>query len=286
MFGAVIGIAGVLAIAVFATSQRAAADDPSRYGWNWDSMPDLFYAGDPWPVVGAMAEDPRIDAVGGAFCDTVYIGESTSSACALQVLSGSLILTYADGRAPSSPDEVAVGEKTLRQMGAEIGDTIEVTGESGATQEFVVVGSALQPDTEDLDEGLVVTEAGFETLADDFFQQFLVLKYPEGSDPDAVESSLMEDYPLEFTIYSRPGPPQSLSQLEEVRPTLLALAGFLGVIGVVGLVHFLLLSASRRRRETGVLKAIGFVRRQAVRSWPGRRSRSRCWGSWSGCRSV
>ena len=59
--------------------------------------------------------------------------------------------------------------------------------------------------------------------------------------------------------------------MQRVRPTLLALAGFLGVLGAIGLVHFVLLSASRGRREIAVLEAIGFVGRQtrSVVIWQG-----------------
>jgi hypothetical protein len=268
IIGSVLGIAGVITILVFLISQRAVADDPARFGWNWDSQPDL-YAEDPWPVVQALADDDRIAAVGGAFCDSAVVNESVMSVCALNVVSGSLALTYLDGRAPNSPDEVAVGEHTMAIEQIEIGDVIEATGDSGTTRALEVVGTAIQPDELAPGEGLVMTEQGFAELADDEFQQFLILRYAPGGDAAAVEEALADDYPLEFGPYAHPRPPQSLSQLERVRPTLVALAAFLGLLGVVGLVHFLLLSANRRRRDAAVLETMGFVRRQtrAVVAW-------------------
>jgi hypothetical protein len=268
LVGAVLGVAGVLAIAVFTTSQRATAETSSRLGWGWDSMPDL-HADDPWAVIDSLAEDPSLAAVGAASCDRVFTDQSATSACALHVFSGSLSLVYLDGRSPNSPDEVATGRQTLSAAGLELGDSIEVTGQSGATRELEIVGIVVQPDEANPGEGLVLTESGLTRLADDSIEQYLLLKYPAGADTDHIEAALVSNYPLDFTDDSHPRVPESLSQLGRVRPTLTALAAFLGLLGIIGLIHFLLLSASRRRHEAAVLETLGLVGRQTrtVTSW-------------------
>jgi hypothetical protein len=67
-------------------------------------------------------------------------------------------------------------------------------------------------------------------------------------------------YPDEVNL---PYPPTSLVNFGEVNfPLLFGLA--VAVFGAATLVHALVVSVGRRRRETGLLKVLGFVRRQAA----------------------
>jgi len=261
--GSVTGIAGFVAIAVFVVSQQAAADDATRLGWGWDSQPEVIDE-DPGKVLSALADDDRLAAVGTAFCGDARFDDTVTSLCALDVVSGSISLTFLEGRGPTSPDEVAAGLVTMDEYDLDVGDIIEVTGESENTRALKVVGVVVQPDETAPGEGLVVNGTGFDALSLYRAQQYVVLAYPDGVDADELEAALVQDYPVEFNEFSHPRTPDSLRQLERVRSTLIALAAFLGVLGVVGLVHFLVLSGNRRRAESAVLRAIGFVRRQTV----------------------
>ncbi len=79
-----------------------------------------------------------------------------------------------------------------------------------------------------------------------------------------MEQTLAHDYGLTADELTRPSPPRLVDRLELVRPTLVRLAVFLGLLGAIGLLHFLMLSNTRRRHETAVLEAMGFVRSQTV----------------------
>lgn len=262
VLGAVVGIAGVLGIAVFTTSQRTATEESARYGWTWDASPDL-YAEEPLAIVEALVEDPRIAAVGGAFSAPMAVEGQLTSGGALIVAGGSLQLTYLDGRAPQSPDEAALGKETMSDLGVGIGDTVAVEGPEGATASLMVVGEVVVPtESDDPGNGIVFTPEGFQDLAGEFFEQRLLLVYPPGTDQTEIATALEADYPVEFSSYSYPIPPETLSQFDRMRPTLLALAIFMGLLGVIGLLHFLLLSTRRRGSDVAVLKAMGFVRRQ------------------------
>ena len=89
----------------------------------------------------------------------------------------------------------------------------------------------------------------------------LLLTYAAGTDPATLEPRLEADYGVTFTPYSRPDPPGRLLQLDLMGGLLRGLAAFLIGLGVVGLVHFLGVSARRRRHDFAVLRALGFVRR-------------------------
>ena len=258
--GSVLGIAGVLAIAVFVVSQQVAAGDDQRFGWGWDSQP--WGASD--DVAAAMVDDERLAAVGTASCGQGAIADDLMSLCTISVLRGSMTLTVLEGRSPTSPDEVAMGRITMEEHDLDLGDVVALTDESGAVRDLTLVGTVVQPDENAPGRGLVVNEAGFAQMAGENIQQYLLLSYPEGVDAAALEAELADDYAFDIDAASHPIVPQALRQLDQLRATLLALAAFLGVLGAVGLVHFLVLSWSRRRRDTAVLKAVGFVRRQVV----------------------
>lgn len=269
IMGAILGIAGVVAIAVFSVSYRTTVDNPDRFGWAWDAMP-FVWSDDSRPVATALADDDRVAGVGLAYCGAAAIdGVSVANTCAVNVLSGVLTLTVVRGRSPTSPGEVAIGERTLEAQDIEIGETVAVTGDAGVDTPFVVVGTVVVPDPSAPGEGLILTMSGLQDLhgGDDAdlvdLDQNLALKYPPDVDARELEAELAADYPMDFASDdAHPLLPQSLSQLERVRPTLFALAGFLGLLGAVGLAHYMLMSIGRHRRDSAILKALGFVRRQ------------------------
>jgi ABC-type antimicrobial peptide transport system permease subunit len=266
MVGAILGIAGVLSIAVFTVSQREATDDASRFGWTWDASPDLL-TDDPMSVVEVMTNDPRLAAVGALFCDAMEVDGELEDGCTLLVWSGTIELTYLDGRSPLSPDEVALGRRSMAMTDVELGESVLVRGASGA-RSMVVVGEVVMPGFEHPGRGFVVSNDGLDELSDGFDQD-LLLRYQDGAEPAVMEAALMADYPLDFPVYAYPTAPQDLSQLGRIRPTLVALGFFMGVLGVIGLSHYLLLSSRRRTRDLAVLSALGFERSQtrAVVHW-------------------
>ena len=270
--GTVLGIAGVVAIVVFLSSLHSTTSDPARFGWGWDRQIYLN-GGIPEAMVDALAADERLAGVGIAECSTALLDEALTSLCALKVLTGSLSLTYLEGRAPGTPGEVAVGRVTMSEHDLELGGAIEVTGETGITSALTVVGVVVQPDSFAPGSGLVTTPAAFSELVGiaelvpgdaGGSTGILVARYPQSADKETLDVSITSDYSFEFSGGDYPVAPDAVRQLERVRPTLVALGGFLGILGVVGLAHFLLQSTNRGRHDTAVLRAMGFVRRQTL----------------------
>jgi len=260
--GTMLGATGVLAIAVFIVSQRTTADDPSRYGWAWDADADIMID-DPEPLFAALAEEPALAAVGVAVCGQSTVDDHDVQVCAMDVLSGSMPMTYLAGRAPTSPDEIAAGRATMGRHDVTIGEYLEVTGANGATAGLEVVGVAVMPGV-DPGEGLITTPDGLQALSGSESFPILTLGYAPDLEQDQVERILADDYGLSTDELTKASPPLLVERLELVRSTLVALAVFLGVLGVIGLVHFLMLSSARRRQDTAVLEAVGFVRFQTI----------------------
>jgi hypothetical protein len=263
LVGTVLGVTGVVAIAVFTVSQRTTADQPTRYGWAWDVDVDLA-VDDPEPLLTALAEEPALDAVATATCGQSRVGDDDTLVCALDVLSGSMPMTYLAGRAPSSPDEVAVGRTTMARHGASIGDRLEVAGPTGDTESLEVVGVAVFPDAAAPGDGLIVTPDRLDALDGAGNFPILTLSYAPEFERAEVERILADDYGLSPDELTNATPPSLVTRLDLVRPTLVALAVLLAVLGAIGLLHFLMLSTTRRRQESAVLEAIGFIRAQRI----------------------
>ncbi len=79
----------------------------------------------------------------------------------------------------------------------------------------------------------------------------------------AALAQLQRAYPQEYT---RPVTPANLVNFGQAVNFPLLLGLVLILFGVATLLHVLLVSVTRRRREVGLLKALGFVRRQVAAS--------------------
>jgi predicted lysophospholipase L1 biosynthesis ABC-type transport system permease subunit len=270
--GAIVAVAGSVAVLVFTASHTTAVGHPAHYGWTWDAAPDL-YTQEPWELVEELTHDDRVAAVGGGFCDELSLAGRPVPTCAYMTISGAIGPTLVAGRAPSSDDEVALGAGTADELGVGIGDVVRLDGTTGGGTEhrdLVVVGTSVNS-TLGRDGGRpaigavvapdVLTSATGKDLLE-VESSNLLLDLAPSADPDAVRRALAADFPMRFPVSSEPIPPELLVQIDRVRPTLLALVGLIAVLGVIGLGHYLGLSIRQRRGELAVLRSLGFVRRQ------------------------
>jgi putative ABC transport system permease protein len=186
-------------------------------------------------------------------------------ACTVLGFTGEIAPVVVDGVAPAGLDDVALGANTAERADVGIGDAISLTTPSGPrTMQVVgiVVGPASPtPGDAAMTSPEAVTQLGATT---DLFKLdgVLVLDIADGLDLDETMSGLAADHPIGFTADAIATPPEFLVQLQRLRPVFLSLVAFVAVLGAAGMLHFLVLSVSRRRRETAVLQSLGFVRRQ------------------------
>lgn len=74
--GAVVAVAGVVAVLIFTASVDAASSDPRRYGWAWTTSPDVE-SQDPAQAADAVAEDPAVAASGVLIGGPLAVGGRT-----------------------------------------------------------------------------------------------------------------------------------------------------------------------------------------------------------------
>jgi hypothetical protein len=270
LLGVVVGVGGVVAVGAFGAALDRLDDEPQRYGIDWDATfgladsPELASA-----RADAMAADPDVTGLAQAWIGLRARVEGVSySSVAFDSRKGGLTPAVVSGRVPRGADEVALGGRTLRRIGAHVGDHVTVE-----TRQMRVVGQALFPPTADaypMADGALMTFDAVESLHllenSDAASPAALVRIAPDADRNAVFARLqrVSHSPPEPNV--RPAEVDRLQQLESL-PNLLGL--FLLLVGLLAVGHALIATVRQRRAELAVLRALGLTAGQTRRtvSW-------------------
>jgi hypothetical protein len=210
----------------------------------------------------------------------VSIDGRTVSALAGQPLRGTLLLTAVTGGFPGGGGEVTLGPTTLRTVGAHVGSLVRVTmprpqGGVRTTSYRVVGTTSFPPDfgTAGLGTGAVFDYAGLlgascpspdrsqACVVDATFRAGggVLVRASPGPAGRAALDRLVSRYGGEVTY---PSAPTNLVNFGQAVNFPLILGMVLIVFGIATLLHVLVVSVTRRRREVGLLRSLGFLPRQ------------------------
>jgi hypothetical protein len=258
--GAGVAVAGVVAVLVFGASFDRLRATPRLYGWNWDAVensqtPDLD--------TEELAADPNVVGLAAARVANLRIEGQPVEGVGLDQLRGSVVPTILEGREARGPDEVVLGDDTMREGGAHVGGTVRLEGPDGAGR-FRVVGRGVYPAVEVDDvvaEGAVFTEEGLLTLVDRGGTSSYVIHLVDfAADVDETSARrIIGDAGGDAELAE---PPAEVGRLEQVNRLPLVLGAFLALLGVLAVGHALVLAVRRRRRDLAVLRTLGFDRGQ------------------------
>ena len=267
---AIVGVAFAAAAGVAAWSLVTSYDDlraePARYGSSWDAQ-----VGN----VGSLSQEsdtrvrlesiPGIEAVG--LLSTLGIRDDPN----FTVFAGEPFLgdvdfgTITAGRAPTKPTEVALGRTSMRRYDTGIGDTFTVAdpGDPDNTFDFDVVGEVVVNDALASRPGVgaLVTPEALASMAPETRSQTYAVYIDPGADRDATLDALRVAFPTTFLTESTP---TQVSNLGLVSGQPLWLAFVIGLLAGAALIHALVTSVRSNRRQIGVLKSIGFTKRQVM----------------------
>lgn len=195
---------------------------------------------------------------------------------------GSLLFSTIDGHPPTGDDEIGLGGTTMRSIGAHLGSVVPVTVtlHSGhqRTVPYVVVSQISFPELGgfvSLGTGALLNTAGLvHALCPPGPQQSLCqqavsdkqsngvrVSFVSGPQGQAAIRHYLAAYQYNATV---PVTPTSLVNFGEAVNFPLIFGIMLAVFGAATLTHLLVVSVSRRRREVGLLKVLGFVNRQVI----------------------
>jgi hypothetical protein len=261
--GVLLGAAGLSAAVVFSGSLQRLLDTPSRYGWVWD----VTASTDEYDKLVARKDTAAVAE--GIFQQTAQVAGRSVYLNALDVKKGRFPAPVAAGRGPLAPDEAAVGAELRKLLGG--ADTVRIRTEEHAAT-FRIVGTALNASIDDpapIGEGVWLTPKGLERLGlrdvelESSGYAMAVITFKPGVDvrraADTIDVQSQNDRTI---IY--PHTPAEIAKLDQVRDLPRLLAIFLGGLAILAVGHALVQTVQRRRVELGVLRAIGFTRRQVA----------------------
>jgi hypothetical protein len=270
-FGATLGVVALAGTAVFGASLAHLLTTPRLYGGIADLQienPDSHIT----PILPALRGDRGVRQISGGTAVTVRISGVAVDVLAERSYQGPLLEPpIIAGHAPAGPRQLVLGATTLRQVGAQLGERVPVTV-GGRTVPFTVVGTAVFPDfgvSGGLGTGAGMTLPGYLSAAGcrtgssaaGCYADGIVITLAPGPGRAGALASLETAYGNGAVLPAKPTTLVNFGQVADL-PLILGLA--VALFGSGTLLHFLLVSAARRRREVGTLKALGFVRRQVA----------------------
>ena len=187
-----------------------------------------------------------------------------------------------EGRAPVGPREIALGAITMREAGREIGETIEIGSVAdGATYEMEIVGTTIVNDTFEASpgRGAAVAPAFIAEAAPELTPDPIVVRAAPGVSVDELADAFAE---VHQGAILEPRPQGAVCNVSRIRNLPFLMTVFVVVLALASLVHALVLATNRNRRALGMLKGLGFVRREVAghRHLPRHRVRASARWSW------
>ena len=283
--GTVLAVIALTGTAVFGSSLSHLTATPSLYGDNY-RLTFTVIPGLPDPALLQHVEhDDAVDVIMRALAGQVSIDRTTVGALAVEPLRGPLPLSTVKGHLPHEDGQIGLGAATMRQVHAHVGSLIKVTVSTPTggrrTEPFRVVSQIPLPVVGGyvgLGNGALFTVAGYEATVcptgsgrEGACRQevagatlgAIVTNMVSGARGDAAVTHFLDTYP-EYA--SLPVTPTSLINFGEAVNFPLIFGAIVAIFGAATLAHLLVASVSRRRRETGLLKVLGFTNRQVISS--------------------
>lgn len=271
--GVALAVAAVVATLTFDSSFELLLDRPHLYGWTFDAV---SFGGEDPEVAAENAERIRssgmAEGVSRIAAAVITVRGETLPVAAISEVFGSVGLGMREGRAPHSPDEVALGSATMRKLGVSIGDTVPLplskcaSGVKTCARPFTVTGRVLFW-TEDAEPGIgaLVDQAGFDDLLRASGYMDLLVDLKPGITVEKLERRLAQS---EGSVLGARAP-VSVQNLSRARGINQMLSAVLGGLAVAIVALSLWTSVRRRRRDLAILKVLGFRRAQvrAATAW-------------------
>jgi ABC-type lipoprotein release transport system permease subunit len=285
LLGTVLAVAALCATGVFGASLTHLVSSPELYGepfqayFSSDGTPDSQAVVN-GPLLKSLKADSAIERITlGAFVEVNVNGKHVRTV-AMTPVRGVPLLSALDGRLPRGDRDIMLGPATIRATGARVGGSVRVTvadpdGVPHQTSFRVVGRASLNAGTGGLGNGAVMTTSAFvsaqcpagpkQPACQDAVQSSLGTVVLVRAAPESTGNAALARYVGKYpTLTYLPAKPNVLVNFGESVNFPLLFAGALSVFGAATLLHLLLVSVARRRVEAGLLKALGFVRRQVA----------------------
>ncbi len=284
LMGTVLAVVALSGTAVFGASLSHLTATPRLYGDSFQlnfTNPDG--TGPDAALLRNLEHNSAVTGITEGLAFEVSVNEVPVGAVAGTPVMGSLLLSSVRGHVPTGDGQIGLGAVTMRQVGAHLGSVVSVSlpSPSGAkrTGSFRVVSQISFPvlgGTVGLGNGAALTQAAYlntacpsgpgsaachHAFSASLASGGILVSVVPGARGRAAVSHYLDSY---RTITALPVTPTSLVNFGEAVNFPLIFGAMLAVFGAATLVHLLVVSVTRRRREIGLLKSLGFVNSQVA----------------------
>ena len=283
LVGMVMAVIALCGTAAFGASLSHLTATPELYGATFQlNFTDYAPVPDP-ALLRNLEHDKAVTAITHGFVTEISVNNLGLPAVAATAIRGRPLFAVVAGHFPSGDGQIGLGETTMRQVGAHLGSVVHVTVSSPSggrrTLLFRVVSQVSFPvlgGSVGLGAGAALTIAGYEDAVcppspkqatcrlaalEETGGGGLLVSVVPGPRGQAAIHHYLDTYQ---SITALPSAPVSLVNFGEAVNFPLIFGAILALFGASTLVHLLVVSVSRRRRETGLLKALGFVKGQVA----------------------
>jgi len=281
LIGSVVAISAVAAAVTFGTNLVHLVRAPAAYGQTWDVTLDAGFGSVPARDVRTMLARSGVHSWSAGYYGDVAAGRRQIPAIGIEPGHGPLLFPrLLEGHAPTAPNQIVLGSKTLRRLHRRVGDTVRITIGDKPTN-VRIVGRAVFPafgrgsfTPTGLGEGAAV------------YAPLLAATDPANAHNGGgfnfvlVRSAAPQTRARIASVYSKyfcpegchsllsqaPGDVRSYRRIEAMP---LLLAALLALLAVAAVTHVVVSSTRRRRQDLAVLKSLGLRRAQvsAVVVW-------------------
>ncbi len=280
---AVVGLSFAVALMVAAFGFSASMDHfgstPRLWGLDFDFGAGQPFAGDVFQkkAVPVIRDDPDVMTLAvGNFQQYVSLdgpaGRSQEAVWGLETVKGSppISTTMLEGRWPDAAGEIALGRETLAAVGLNVGDQVTVRA-TGQTVRMTIVGVPVFPDFgfgPGLGRGVAMTLGSLQGFYPAATENLVLGDFRPGVDQEAAVSRWNDEVLSAIGAASRIGDLRVMGATVQATTSSRALPLQLSVLFAAAafatLVHVLLTSVRRRRRDLAILQTLGFRRGQVA----------------------
>ena len=284
LLGTMLAVIALCGTAVFGASLSHLTATPRLYGDTFQLNFNDQNSGGPYPAVLKSLEHSRAvtGITEGIGLPAISVNKVLVGGIAGTAIRGRLLLSTVDGHLPNGDGQIGLGATTMRQAGAHVGSIVHVTVSlpSGGkrTVPFRVVAQISFPvlaGAVSLGTGAAFTIAGYESaVCPPGPRQAACREAVVGTNDGGVLASVVSGprgqavinhyLDADRSITALAITPTSLINFGEAVNFPLIFGAMLALFGATTLLHLLVLSVSRRQREVGLLKVLGFVNGQVA----------------------
>ncbi|MGC0363055.1 putative ABC transport system permease protein [Rhodococcus sp. 27YEA15] len=269
-FALTLGLMLVTVIGVFGSSAKTSINALVDVGFSADYIltgPNAI--GVPPGAAGAVRKVPDVQSATSLHGVRATVnGESEQGVSFDGPIEGVVDYTIVDGTADLSGNNMLVSQTTAEDKGWTVGSTETLTGPNGV--EYQAVVSGVFENNQLIGSWIVSDEAYRKLMPADSLPDFVVLvKAKPGTDLTTLRSELESATESYVVVQVQDRDEFKGAQGEQINTLLAILYGLLAlavVIAILGIVNTLALSVVERRREIGMLRAVGMQRAQMRRT--------------------